>query len=138
MLFTGGSFVPARLPVGPPVPREQLQRSDEHRQLLGGTIRTIKKEFEDFKSRVVDEDAGDPLPQLQQLHLGVTAAATVAGAPPGPGTGAAGAAPTAASGSSTQSVVGPQPVTWGTGGSTVTTAAAAPGPRISRDGAGKR
>ncbi|KAG2449597.1 hypothetical protein HYH02_005130 [Chlamydomonas schloesseri] len=57
--------------------REQLQRSDEHRQMLGGTIRTIKKEFEDFKSRVVVEaPSGTALhSQLNQLSLGAAAGA---------------------------------------------------------------
>ncbi|GFR44642.1 hypothetical protein Agub_g5931 [Astrephomene gubernaculifera] len=65
--------------------REQLQRSDEHRQLLGGTIRTIKKEFEDFRSRVVVEGASvDQLP-LHQLSLG-----------PGPATSRASSAPAGA------------------------------------------
>ncbi|GIL78077.1 hypothetical protein Vretimale_7480 [Volvox reticuliferus] len=57
--------------------RDQLQRSDEHRQLLGSTIRTIKKEFEDFKSRVVVEGSLDHLP-LQQLSLGPAAAVAAA------------------------------------------------------------
>ncbi|KAG2495513.1 hypothetical protein HYH03_006456 [Edaphochlamys debaryana] len=78
--------------------RDQLQRSDEHRQLLGSTIRTIKKEFEDFKGRVVVEAphpppapapsaAVDALP-LQQLSL---AAATAALHPAPPGAGGTGA-----------------------------------------------
>ncbi|KAG2428776.1 hypothetical protein HXX76_011476 [Chlamydomonas incerta] len=57
--------------------REQLQRSDEHRQQLGSTIRTIKKEFEDFKSRVVVEAPSRPAlhSQLNQLTLGAAAGA---------------------------------------------------------------
>ncbi|GLI63397.1 hypothetical protein VaNZ11_006358 [Volvox africanus] len=64
--------------------RDQLQRSDEHRQLLGSTIRTIKKEFEDFKSRVVVEGSLDQLP-LQQLSLGPSTTAATAGSVPGAG-----------------------------------------------------
>ncbi|PNH12969.1 CRAL-TRIO domain-containing protein C3H8.02 [Tetrabaena socialis] len=52
--------------------REQLQRTDEHRHLLSGTIRTIKKEFEDLKGSVGGgvEALGAQQLSLQHLSLG--------------------------------------------------------------------
>ncbi|GLC60670.1 hypothetical protein PLESTB_001656100 [Pleodorina starrii] len=129
--------------------REQLQRSDEHRQLLGGTIRTIKKEFEDFKSRVVVEGSlalpTEQLPPLQQLNLGAVAPAA-AGAGGGPAAGAGGAAAAAAfqTAPSPSPVASPAPLMGSpqlpmpgpSGGDGDAAGAAAPA--APRDGAGRR